>query len=85
MLSLSAAANLTYIILNGTSTQSMFSSLNIIQLFLLLPLIGTDIHEEVTDYLTSMNFSVFSMDFIPLEILGDYEDGLEAINYQQTN
>ena len=85
MLSLSAAANLTYIILNGTSTQSMFSTLNIIQLFLLLPLIGTDIHEEVTDYLTSMNFSVFSMYFIPLEILGDYEDGLEAINYQQTN
>jgi len=85
MLSVSAVANMSLFLLSASSAQSMFSLFNAIQLFLLLPLIGTFMPWKVIDYLTSLNFTLVSMDFIPLGKGGKMQSIMEMVDYEQTN
>jgi len=57
--------------LNSVSAQGMFSLFNAIQLFLLLPLVGTNVSSDVISFLTSMKFSLVSMKFMPSENIND--------------
>ena len=68
--------------LNASSTQSIFSLLNAIQLFLLLPCIGTHIPFEVISYMISLNFSLISMDFMPKI---DFSFIVQMIDYEQND
>ena len=68
--------------LNAASTQSMFSLLNAIQLFLLLPCIGTYVPFEVISYMISLDFSLISMEFMPKI---DLKFIVQMIDYEQTD
>ena len=81
-LSISTITNLLIMALNASSTQSMFSLLNAIQLFLLLPCIGTYLPFEIVKYMISLDFSLISMEFMPKI---DLELIVKMIDYEQTD
>lgn len=54
-------------ILSGSSSQGAWSSINQIQLYLLVPLVGTFVHKDVIDYLEGLTFSMFSLEYFELQ------------------
>jgi len=70
-LAMSVVTSLPIMALNSVSAQGMFSLFNAIQLFLLLPLVGTNVSSDVICFLTSMKFSLVSMKFMPSENIND--------------
>ena len=70
-LAMSVVTSLPIMALNSVSAQGMFSLFNAIQLFLLLPLVGTNVSSDVISFLTSMKFSLVSMKFMPSENIND--------------
>ena len=81
MLSISSLVNM----MNMTSTQSVFSLFNAIQLFLLLPLIGTHMPDEVIRLLINLDFCLCSFSFLSLKSNNEFEKVLSDIDYEQTN
>ena len=81
-LSVSTITNLSIMALNAASTHSMFSLLNAIQLFLLLPWIGTHLPFEVISYMISLDFSLISMEFMPKI---DLKFIVQMIDYEQAD
>ena len=56
--------NISSSMLNKSSPQSTFSFMNAIQLFLLLPLLGSYVHNQVVDLLVGLDFFFFSLSFL---------------------
>ena len=81
-LSVSTITNLSIMALNASSPQSMFSLLNAIQLFLLLPCIGAHLPFEIIRYMISLDFTLISMEFMPKI---DLEFIVQMIDYEQTD
>lgn len=50
-----------------SSPQGAFSIVNQFQLLILIPLAGTYLPEDVIAFITGMDFTMFSFDFIPFE------------------
>jgi len=61
-------------ILSSSSSNGAFSSVNQFQLYLLLPLVGAYIHQDVLDFLQGFEFVSFNIPFIKV-------DKLEVIKY----
>lgn len=61
------AASVTSSFLSSSSSQSVWSLINQFQLFLLLNLIGANLHQHVKDYLVGMEFSTFSFSFLSFD------------------
>ena len=75
--------NFVSIFSSQSSTQSMFSGLNQLQLILLLPLIGAFIPVKVVQFIAGMNIALDIMTYIKI---GGYTQGkMQNLNYSQTN
>lgn len=66
------AASVTSSFLSSSSSQSVWSLINQFQLFLLLNLIGANLHYHVKDYLKGMDFSTFSFNFLPINFIDSF-------------
>lgn len=51
-------------VVSSSSSNSVFSSLNQFQLYMLIPLVGTFVHQDVLDYIAGFEFSSFSIDLL---------------------
>ena len=54
-------------VMSVSSSQGSFSLLNLLQLFILLPMIGKYLPPKIIAFILGMDFSLFSFDFIPFE------------------
>ena len=61
------AVGSTTSILSATSTQGAWASINQFQLYLLVPMLGIYIHQDVLDFLKGFGFAFFSFSFLRVE------------------
>jgi hypothetical protein len=67
---------------SGSSFQSMFASVNQFQMFMILPLIGAEIPEDILFFLQGFSFASMNFDFIPKLILPNGLSYSEDINWE---
>ena len=69
-----ATASTVSAAISSSSSQGAWSTINQYQLFLLLPIIGADIHEDILMFLEGFSFSSFSLNFLHLDTIPFIED-----------
>ena len=69
-----ATASTVSAAISSSSSQGAWSTINQYQLFLLLPIIGADIHEDILMFIESFSFSSFSLNFLHLDTIPFIED-----------
>jgi len=77
-------ATLLNSMLNIGSPLSIFGLLNAIQLYLLLPLIGTYLPFDIVGFLAALNICLFSFSFLELSDIGEVNRTLNRFYYKQT-
>ena len=69
---------------SGGSPQGAWAMINQLQILILLPLMIDNFNSKVRDYILSMDFALFSFDFISLNGLIPH-DSKKALNFDQQN
>lgn len=72
-------------LLSSSSSNSAFASLNQFQLYLLMPMVGTTVHQNLMDYLQGFDFTLFSFKFIDLSKISLFEKIPEFFDFQNDN
>lgn len=85
LLVLGVLINLCYALINGSSIQGTFSMFNQIQLYMLLPLIGAYMPNEVVLLIAGMSTSLFSFDFLPIGDIKSLSSVNDLLSYPQYN
>ena len=62
-----ATAGIIFAAIGSSSSHGAWSTVNQYQLFLLLPIIGADIHEDILMFLEGFSFFSFSLNFLHLD------------------
>jgi hypothetical protein len=68
-----------------SSSQGLWSMINQFQMYLLVPIIGADIADDVLEFLEGMEFALFSFSFIPFEKILFLEAPIENFEFPQDN
>ena len=71
--------------ISGCSPQSLWSMINQYQLFMLFPMIGVYIPEEVIHFLRGVSFWLFNFSFISLSKLGIYEKFVSFFDWKSNS
>ena len=71
--------------ISGCSPQSLWSMINQYQLFMLFPMIGVYIPEEVIHFLQGVSFWLFNFSFISLSKLGIYEKFVSFFDWKSNS
>jgi hypothetical protein len=64
---------------SGASFQSMFASVNQFQMFMILPLIGAEIPDDILFFLQGFSFASLNFDFIPKPTISNGQSYSEYI------
>jgi hypothetical protein len=85
LLFLGMTVNALFSIVFKTSAQSMFSFFNIMQLYLILPLLGAFMRYEVINFLVGLSFSLCSFSFLSIENQHNVKGAVDNFNYDQVD
>lgn len=86
-----AAIGLSFIIgmisaiATSSSSSAAFASINQIQLYMLMPLVGTGLHKNVVDYIVGFKLSVFSFGTVNLESIFGTQEMVSYFNCQNSD
>ena len=71
--------------LNNYSNGSIFSLINEVQLILLLPMLPNYMSDEVKNFIASLNYCLFSLGFININIGENFQNQNISLDYNQPN
>ena len=80
-----SAATVTTSLVSGGSPQSLWAMINQFQFFMLYPMIGAYVPDNIIDFLQGVNFCLFNFNFIPIPKSGPYKSFLNFFDWDQTS
>ena len=78
-----AATTVMSSMMSVSSSQGLFSLINLFQLYILLPMTGKYLPPKIIAFILGMDFTLFSLDFIPLEDIPYAVNVKEFFDYAQ--
>lgn len=85
VMGVSIAASVGSAVMALSSPQGAFSIINQFQMTLLIPMIDDYLPADVEKFILGMSFTLFSLDFIPIENIPIVAEIREALDYDQDN
>jgi hypothetical protein len=85
ILALGIAVSAVYSFITYSSSQGAFSTINQYQLYILLPMIGAYMPNEIINYLLGNKLVLFSFSFISINDFSIIRDVVETLEVEQTN
>ena len=80
-----SATTVTTSMVSGGSPQSLWAMINQFQFFMLYPMIGAYVPDNIVNFLQGVDFCLFNFNFIPIPKSGAYDSFISFFDWEQTN